>query len=174
MKRAFRRDGERVVAELTQGELNLLRGLQRDLRTLVDGGLDPTDPAVARLFPPAVGDEVDQLSVDLLHASLLAGRLRGLDAVVEVLDRAESTRRRRVTLVDDEPALFLGVLNDLRLAIGARIGIATLDEHDVEEADESLQYSLAVMHHLGMWVDDLVAVLDPAAAAWQDDYDGPV
>lgn len=174
MRPTFHRVGERVVADLTPAEVQLLEDLQEDLRSLVDGDLDPDDAVVARLFPRAIGDDVDPLTVDLLHASLLADRLIGLDAVMAVLERASTTRGRRVVLRDDEPALFLGVLNDLRLAIGARIGVATLDPDEADVDDTPLGHALAVLHHLGWWVEELVAVLDPAAAAWAEDYDGPV
>lgn len=170
----FTRDGDDVVATLQRNEVELLRSLQSELRQLVDGDLDLADPAVSRLFPPRLGDEADDEFVDRLHRDLLAQRHVGMDAVVTVLDRASATRRGfRVRLTGDEPALFLGVLNDLRLALGARIGIETLDEADVH-GDDNLQWVAAVMHHLGGWVEDLVGVLDPAAAAWQDDYQGPV
>lgn len=173
--RTFRatEDG-RVVAELSSDEMMLLRGLHQDLMRLVVGDHDPTDPAVSRLFAPRVGDAVDDETVANLHRELLASRLEGLDAVMAVLDRARTVRRRhRLELVDDEPALFLGVLNDLRLALGARIGVETLDVEAVARDEELLRAAL-VMDHIGGWVDDLVAVIDPAAAAWQDDYDGPV
>lgn len=170
----FSRDGDDVVGTMNRNEVDLLRSLQEELRTLVGGDRDPGDPAISRLFPPRLGDEVDDDFVDALHRDLLAQRQRGLDAVVAVLDRSTTTLRGvRLQLTDDEPALFLGVLNDLRLALGARIGIETLDEDDLDD-DEDLQWVAAVMHLLGGWVEDLVAVLDPAASAWQDDYQGPV
>lgn len=173
--RTFRAAGDgRVVAELSGDDVDLLRALREDLHTLVTGEHDPDDPVVSRLFPPRVGDDVDEETVDALHTALLESRLAGLDAVVDVLDRARVVRRRhRLELVDDEPALFLGVLNDLRLALGARIGVETLDPDEVGE-DADVLHVVIVMDHLGMWVDDLVAAIDPSAAAWQQDHHGPL
>jgi hypothetical protein len=96
--------------------------------------------------------------------ALLADRLAGLEAVVALLDRG---RHRAAgtssTCVDDEPLLVLGVLNDIRLAIGARIDIEALDRDRVGE-DDPVAFPLAVMDHLGWWQEQLL-ILDGRAAA---------
>ena len=62
---------------------------------------------------------------------------------------------------------MLGVLNDIRLAIGARVGIEDLDRDDVDP-ESSLGYRLAVMDHLGLWQELLLAIVDPPAVRVHD------
>lgn len=170
MSRVFDRHGGGIRARFAPEEAELLRNLQSGIRQALEEG-DADDPVIARLFPRAVTDD-DEADVELrrlLHDDLLASRIQGLDALVAILDRGEPHRGRlRVDLVEDEPLLVLGVLNDLRLAIGARIGIEDLEREDVPQ-DDPLAYRLAVMDHLGWWQEQLLAILDPAGeedAGW--------
>jgi hypothetical protein len=164
MPRHFRRHGDGVRATLQPFEVALLRSTRDQLRGLLLGG-DADEPVLRRLFPTAVlGDaDADAEVRTWLHADLFAARLAGLDALVEVLDRAEPVRGGvRVYLVEDEPLLVLGVLNDLRLAIGATIDVDALDRDAVRE-DDPVAYPLAVMDHLGWLQEQLLAVLDPSS-----------
>lgn len=160
MSRTFRRHGKAIRATFGKGELDLLRSLRDQLwETLA--APDPDDPVIKRLFPPAVlGDpEAEREMRALLVDDLLASRLAGLDALVELLDRGTIHRGSvRIDLVEDEPLLVLGVLNDVRLAIGARIDIEALDRERLPE-DDPVQYRLALMDHLGWWQEQLLAVL---------------
>lgn len=167
MGRTFKRHGEAIRGHLTPVEEELLRSARDQLRAALTSD-DPSDPVVQRLFPSAVlGDATaDQELRGLLRDELLGVRLAGLDAVVELLDRGSHHRHGlRIELRDDEPLLLLGVLNDLRLAIGARLGIEQLDRAAVDP-DDPIAYRLAVMDHLAWWQEELLAIVDPAAVAW--------
>jgi hypothetical protein len=164
VSRTFRRHGQAIRATFGKGELELLRSLRDQLRDAL-AAPDPDDPVIKRLFPPAVlGDpEAEREMRALMIDDLLASRLAGLDALVELLERATPHRASvRIDLVDDEPLLVLGVLNDVRLAIGARIDIEALDR-DAVAADDPVQYRLALMDHLGWWQEQLLAVMSPTA-----------
>lgn len=170
MRGPFTRRGDGIRWTLQTWEPQLLRDLRDDLHRLVTQA-DGDDPAVARLFPVASrgDDEADAELRRLIHDDLLAGRLAGLDALVEVLDRAEDRRGApRVDLTEDEPALVLGVLNDVRLALGARIGVENVDREDVDE-DHPLAPTLALMDHLAYLQESLLGALDPTALAHYDD-----
>lgn len=172
MSRTFRRHGRAIRATFAQGELELLRSLRDQLRDAL-AAPDPDDPVIKRLFPPAVlGDpEAEREMRALLVDDLLASRLAGLDALVGLLDRGTSHRGSvRIDLVDDEPLLVLGVLNDVRLAIGARIDIEALDRASVPD-DDPLQYRLALMDHLGWWQEQLLAVMSPSSGVHRDPLD---
>ena len=148
--------------ELEDFELELLRSLRTGLRALLD---DPTpqDPVVQRLFPVAVvGDDAADAELRrLLWDDLLRDRLHGLDAVAAILARGQKHRGRfRVDLEEDEPTLVLGVLNDIRLTLGARLGIEHLDRDEVDEQHPAAP-TLAVMDHLAWLQEDLLRVLDP-------------
>lgn len=150
--------------ELEAVEVELLQSLQQGLRAALRNA-DHSDPIVGRLFPATVrGDEdADRELRDMIHDDLLRDRLDGLDTLLGLLERG--TRRgggARVDLVEDEPVAVLGVLNDLRLAIGAQVGIEELDR-DTLEADDAVTYRLAVMDHLAWLQEQLLQVLDPAS-----------
>lgn len=162
----FTRRGERIRWTLEPWEPPLLRDLRDDLQRVVTSE-DEDDPAVARLYPTGSrgDDEVDTELRRLMHDDLLQSKLAGLDALVDVLDRAEERRGKvRVELDDDEPSLVLGVVNDVRLALGARIGIEHLDREVVDE-DDPLAPTLALMDHLAYLQESLLAVLDPSSLA---------
>jgi hypothetical protein len=133
-------------------------------------GRDPRDSAVQRLFPRTVlgDDDADAELRGLIHDDLAGVKRAGLDALSALLDGG--TRRGqalRVELAPDDTLLVLGVLNDLRLAIGARVGIEDLDRDDVDP-DSALGYRLAVMDHLGLWQELLLAIVDPPAVRVHD------
>lgn len=145
-------------------EVELLRTLVTSLAEVL-AGRDPRDAAVQRLFPATVigDDDADAELRGLIHDDLAGVKRAGLDALEELLDRG--TRKgslHRIELTADDTLLVLGVLNDLRLAIGARVGITDLDRDDVDP-DSALGYRLAVMDHLGLWQELLLAIVDPAA-----------
>ncbi len=71
-------------------------------------------------------------------------------------------------LVEEEPVLVLGVLNDMRLALGARVGLDHVELRDLA-VDEDTAGSLAVMDYLAMWQEQLLSVLDPPSTAHYDD-----
>ncbi len=160
---------EGVLILLEDFELDLLRQLPQGLRTLLDDP-DPDDPAVQRLFPACVedDDEADAELRRMIFDDLLRDRLEGLDALSGVLERAERHRgRNRVILTEDEPALMLGVLNDVRLTLGARAGIERLDRSEIT-ADHPVAPTVAVMDHLGWLQEQLLEVLDPSAVQGLD------
>ncbi|RMI37568.1 DUF2017 domain-containing protein [Streptomyces triticirhizae] len=106
----------------------------------------PTDPALARLFPDAYGDPEsppDQAARTrsaefrrFTESELRTQKRDRLLAVVHALDEARSARAEsggEAVLTLDRAASdsWLGGLNDLRLVIGARLGIE--DESTTEK-----------------------------------------
>jgi hypothetical protein len=168
----FRRHGDAIRMELETYEVQLLRDLRDGLREALTRGA-PSDPVVARLFSRTVAgdDDADSELRRLIHEDLLTGKLAGLDALVSLLDGGRRRGDRlRVELRDDGPGLVLGVLNDLRLAIGARVGLEHLDR-DTVDPDSPTATSLAVMDHLAWLQEQLLAIVDPASVSLYDDLD---
>lgn len=167
------RHGDGVRLRLEPWEVTLLRRL-RDGLVAVLRDQDREDPVVARLFPRAVEDdeEADEELRALIGTELLTSRLEGLEALLDVLDRGrEVDGRLQIDLIEDEPSLVLGVLNDLRLALGARLGVENLDTGSVAEDDPAAP-TLAVMSHLAWLQEQLLAILDPKALSFYDELDG--
>jgi uncharacterized protein DUF2017 len=172
--RPFRRDGDVVVMELEDFEVDLLRSLPQAVRAVLDDP-DPEDPVVTRLFPQAVhgDDDADGELRRLLYDDLLRDRLVGLDALIDVLDRGSAHRGRlRVRLVEDEPALVLGVLNDFRLTLGTRIGVELIDREGLDDDDPTL-VTLRIMDHLAWLQVALLRVVDPESVGVEDDAIDP-
>ncbi len=164
MSRHVRRTARGIQLVLDPMEVDLLRTLRQGLDEALTSP-SSSDPVVQRLFPSAVdGDEqTDEEVRDLLRDDLLAQRRHGLDALDTLLDRGARHRGQiRFDLRDDEPHLVLGVLNDVRLALGARIGIEDLDRASVEE-DDPLAARLAIIDHLAWIQEQLIAAIDPEA-----------
>lgn len=172
MSRHFRRHGDGVRMQLEEIELELLHSLQSGLRGALEGA-DPGDPVMRRLFPPTVGDdeEADRELRGMIHDDLLRSRLASLDTLLDLLQRGTRRGRAvRVDLVDEEPFVVLGVLNDLRLAIGAQVGIERLDRERLDP-DDPVTYRVAVMDHLAWLQEQLLGVLDPESTRVYEDED---
>lgn len=166
MSPRVRRAGDHVRMDLEDFELELLRTLPEAVRSLLVDE-DVEDPAFARLFPECVpgDDDTDAEVRRLIHDDVLRERLDGLDAVADVVERAEAHRgRHRVELDEEEAALFLGVLNDVRLTLGARIGLEHLDRDRVGP-DHPAASTLAVMDHLAWMQESILRVVDPPSVA---------
>lgn len=173
----FVRDGDRVTMRLHAVELDALRLLLADLARTLDEAA-PDDAVVARLAPdPAPTDpDLARDLRDLLANGVADDRRRAVEAIGGLLGRARRDGDGdavTIDLTEDEPWLLLGVLNDLRLAIGARIGIVELDRGALR-ADDERRRALAAMDHFGWWQWHLIRLLDPeSAAAAEASADGP-
>ncbi|WP_327367664.1 DUF2017 domain-containing protein [Streptomyces sp. NBC_01217] len=99
----------------------------------------PTDPALARLFPEAYGDEDSELraaSAEFRRFTENDLRTRKRDdalAVVRTLDglTIAGDGGAVLELTGDECRNWLGALNDLRLTIGTRLEVSDDDEGEV-------------------------------------------
>ncbi|MBD0330249.1 MAG: DUF2017 family protein [Thermoleophilia bacterium] len=118
-------DGGYAV-ELGDAEREVLRRLAEELREL----LTADDPAVARLFPAAYRDDPAASAEyeGLVRDGLLGGRL-------DALTRLDATAgAKRLSHADVEA--WCGVLNDLRLVLGERLGVTEdLYEEDIDPRD---------------------------------------
>jgi hypothetical protein len=153
---SFKRVGnDRVRVRLGHDEVAVLRGLPDQLRTVLAEGDE--EPVNQRLFPPAyleVADvERDAEYHRLMHDDLVKAKLANLDLVTDTLSRgATSIRRWTVELTDEEAAAWLGVLNDLRLALGVRLHITEDFDGDVDDADPRAP-ALRLLSYLG-WLEE--------------------
>ncbi|MDK0519721.1 DUF2017 domain-containing protein [Streptomyces sp. ML-6] len=148
------RGGGAAVA-LDEVEIAILRSLAVQLLELIGPGDEPAegedplaalfaegpseppaDPALARLFPEAYGDEDDELraaSAEFRRFTENDLRTRKRDdalVVVRTLDALTTAGNGSAVLelTADECRNWLGTLNDLRLTIGARLEVSEEEE----------------------------------------------
>ena len=190
MARGFRRTVTgRVVVRLDDAERALLRSLLQQVHDLVAPeaadpdadplaslvGIDPDavrpdDPALVRLLPDAYADD-DEASADFrrfTERSLREGKAANARTAVATLARSGD----KVVLTDDEATAWLLSLNDLRLALGVRLGIgddpSDLDDpSDMSEglADDDPRSALAAVYDWLTWLQDsLVSALAGGAS----------
>nr|WTB31540.1 DUF2017 domain-containing protein [Streptomyces sp. NBC_00830] len=95
----------------------------------------PTDPALARLFPEAYGDDDNELraaSAEFRRYTENDLRSRKRDDVLTVVRTLDAIPAGEdggiLTLTADECRNWLGALNDLRLTIGTRLDVSDQDE----------------------------------------------
>jgi hypothetical protein len=153
---SFKRVGnDRVRVRLAHDEVAVLRGLPDQLRSVLGEGGD--EPVNQRLFPPAYLDvadiEHDTEYHRLMRDDLVKEKLTNLDLVTDTLARGStSIRRWTIELTDEEATAWLGVLNDLRLALGVRLDITEDFDGDVDDADPRAP-ALRLLSYLG-WLEE--------------------
>jgi hypothetical protein len=158
--RPFRRRGDELVARLVDAEASIVGLLLDQLEQLL--AADPEDsggaPVVERLLPPghASDPEIAADYRDLTEAALRSGKADDL-AIVRATLPPEGGE---VRLDDDQARAWLRTTNDLRLALGTRLGV-TADTEPPEDPTEEEGSQLAVYYWLtavqGSLVDALVA-----------------
>ncbi len=162
MNHAFQRLGPTTVrASVTRDELKLLQTLPVQLREVLEQ--PDQDEALARLLPPAYEDPRESEANDeyqrLMHDELRSAKFGALDLLQDSLKRATRRGLRwSVDLSEEEALAWLGVLNDLRLTLGVRLGIK--DDLDGEvEPDDQRAPGLHLLYYLGMLEEHLIAAL---------------
>ena len=147
----FSRTGNgKIILTLSEDERLLLVDLYRQMHNLLETpdvpvdpdplaalvGLDgptqePTDPAIARLFPNAYLDDKNaaQDFRRYTEPDLRNEKKQNLDIVSDSLEQ----KLIQVELTDQEVSAWLKSLNDLRLVLGVRIGITDNYREDLVE-----------------------------------------
>ncbi len=162
---AIKRIGrDRLRVRLGAEEIAILRGLPDQLRSVL--AQREVDPVLERLFPPGYLEpedaERDTEYRRLVHDDLLNEKLANLDVLTSTLARGSmSVRRWTVDLSEEEALAWLGVLNDLRLALGVRLGITEDFDGDVDESDPRAA-GLHLLSYLGWLEEHLVKALASA------------
>jgi Domain of unknown function (DUF2017) len=158
--RPFRRRGDELVARLVDAEAGIVGLLLDQLEQLLEA--DPADsggdPVLARLLPPGhTGDpEIAADYRDLTEQGLRSGKADDLAMVRATLPPEGG----EIRLDDDQARAWLRTTNDLRLALGTRLGVTAETEPPEDPAGEEGS-QLAVYYWLtavqGSLVDALAA-----------------
>jgi len=153
MESTFHADGDRYAVHLSKGVRGLLVELCQQSRALLEAEDPSSDPAVARLFPPAYED--DPLR-NLEFETNLGGAPR--DGKLEAIDTVERTANASA-LTEDELLAWVGVVNDLRLVLGTRIEITEEATEDDFPADDPRYETYRVYQFLGYLLQEMLEAL---------------
>ena len=155
-------DDMRLV--LSPDEVHLLRRLSIQLLDLLETG---SDAVVERLFPRVIrSDAVEDRDARLLiHGDLMRERLARLGEVVDVLDVETG---QPVELIDEQPLLLMGVLNDLRLSLAVQTGLHSPGA-DRETLDDNGRQMAAMMDWLAWWQERILRLVDPESLRFYDE-----
>jgi hypothetical protein len=133
----------RYLVELPRDLLEVLAAAGTD----VAEGLDRSNPAFARLFPPAsTNPDVDESYQDLLADELSESRRHALLAGKALLEHNE--------LSEDELTSWMQGLNALRLVLGTRLGVSEDDDPD-ELGDDHPDAGAWQLYSVLSWLVDL-------------------
>ena len=144
----FRRTPEGTYAvALGDPDRKLLGDLVVQLRSL----LTTDSPALARLFPPAYGEDEERNEgyAALAGAELVERRLAALDLVQSTLEAEE--------LTEEELSTWMRSLNDVRLVLGTILDVD--DDHRPPEGDQDLAAMYATYEYLGYLLERVVQAL---------------
>ena len=139
---------------LDEGEVALLETLLQELIAVVVAE-DGDDPVRARLYPAAYDDPSDAAAYrDMAEAGLQAERVQRIRACADDL----VAHPPDLPLPEGAGDRWLRVINDLRLALGTRLGVTEDWDHQVD-ADDPEQLPQATYLWLTAVQDTLVRAL---------------
>jgi uncharacterized protein DUF2017 len=131
----FRRKGDHVVARVADAEASIVGLLLDQLEQLLTADPDDAggDPVVERLLPPGHASDPDLAAEyrELTVSALREGKADDLALVRATLP----PQGGEVRLDDEQARAWLRTTNDLRLALGTRLGITA--ETEPPEIDAS-------------------------------------
>ncbi|MEO6500454.1 MAG: DUF2017 family protein [Jatrophihabitantaceae bacterium] len=140
-----RRKAGVLRVDVTDAEAALLSGLLDDFAVIL-AEPDPDDPVIQRLYPDGYTDDAEAAREyrELVESDLRAERIGRLQAC-----RAElAGGGGRVPLDAEATDRWLRVLNDLRLALGTRLGVTEEAELDDSRPAEQVYLWLTQVQDL--------------------------
>jgi hypothetical protein len=133
--KVFRRRG-RLRLRLDPVENVLLSRLIDELDTMLAEPVGEDD-VLKRLYPAAYRDDSE---AELEFRSLTETSLRTERTERIAACRADLAQSDEIDLTDEDAGRrWIQVLNDLRLALGTRLGISEDDDHDLDPSDPQTQ-----------------------------------
>lgn len=181
MSAQFRRTRRGIELTLAPGEARVLASLLTELDNLLDDGAPasdedplaalvgltdqrsgapspPTDPALARLLPDGYLDDAEAAAElrRFTEAELRAGKRGAAQAM-----RTGVGGGGKLLIGEDAAQMWLGALNDLRLALGTRLGVTeeVYDEIDRMPDGDPRKPPYLLYEWLGVLQETLVRAL---------------
>lgn len=134
-------------------EREVLRGLPGQLRQLLEEESASSDPAMARLYPPAYRDDpIRNLEYEMTAGDdLTKQRLAAVDTMARTIDAER--------LDEEELLAWVAVTNDLRLVLGTRLEITEETREGDFPPEDPRASSFALYAYLTFLVDEAVGAL---------------
>ena len=151
---------QRFGVRLSAQERDAVRTFCGQLRQLLTSESPSSDPAMVRLFPPALpeDDVLGNLEWEQQHGNeLLLGKLEALDLVEGTIERDE--------LSEDELLAWLGSLNSIRLVVGTRLGVTEESTERDFQGDEERSEMFALYGYLTWLQGWVIQALDDELGA---------
>ena len=141
---------------LSDEEGQLLKGIVREYLELLDADRRPDDPVIARLFPSASFDDptLEADFRDLSADDLDQHKRRTANRVLDYLETGDLH-----PLTDEEQEAWLVLLNDLRLAMGVRLGVDEDTFNTIPNPNDPAQWPLSVLDYLTALQGSLIEAL---------------
>lgn len=161
----FRRAGEYCVARFSPDEVGVLRKVAAEVVELLTDGFDHGDPVVGRLFPDVYPERPEDSAEyrRYTEGELKTGKIDQAGAILAALP---SSGGGEVVLDPESAEAWLRALNDVRLALGVRLGVGDdtsleteLDEAVMRDPTSSRVYQLSVYAYLGYLQESLLEAL---------------
>jgi Domain of unknown function (DUF2017) len=163
----FRREGVECVATLSLDEVRVLRRVASEVVGLLTDGFDHDDPVVVRLFPVVYPDDAAEAAEfrRFTEGDLKTAKIDQAGAVLAALpgDSDIDPRGTEVRLDPEAAEAWLRAINDVRLAMGVRLGISDQTDLDTEIDDEITRdmtsaraFQLSVYAYLGYLQESLL------------------
>ncbi|MCU1593492.1 MAG: hypothetical protein JWO12_884 [Frankiales bacterium] len=173
----FTRHRGAIRADLDDVELQVLRQLAGELLALVDEPEVSEDPLAAlvgmppgevpapeddilrRLLPDAYRDDADAAGEfrRFTDADLRTSKRANALAVLQTLPDVPG----RMTLSRDDVDAWLGLLNDVRLALGTALGVTEESDLDDYEQDDPAYQTFSIYGWLGYLQESLLSCVEP-------------
>lgn len=161
----FSRDEGYFVARFAPDEANVLRKVAGEVVELLTAGFDHRDPVVDRLFPDVYPRQPEESAE---YRELTEGELKTskIDQAGAVLAALPAEGGGEVRLDSESAEAWLRALNDVRLALGVRLGLddqtsleSELDDAVMRDPTSSRVYQLSVYAYLGYLQESLLEAM---------------
>jgi hypothetical protein len=163
----FRREGAECVASLSLDEVRVLRRVASEVVGLLTEGFDHDDPVVVRLFPSVYPHDAAEAAEfrRFTEGDLKTAKIDQAGAVLAALpgEGDLDPDGTEVRLDPEAAEAWLRAINDVRLAMGVRLGISDQTDLD-EEIDQEITrdltsaraFQLSVYAYLGYLQESLL------------------
>ena len=175
-----RRDDDALWCTVPGWVADVVATMADDLRGLLVSGAPAGDEVVERLFPRAYLDPTEEDAEReweaLAHPDLARGKIDALARLAATLRSASTVEGEHdaedlveARIGDEDAEVWLRALNDLRLALGTRLGVSEETDFDVDSESPAAAW-LQVYQLLTDVQGVLVEVLSGLdAEPWEDD-----